>query len=100
VVKHLHWVTHSLTAPQKAELVTRSKELLHQLLPIEHPRWQSILTLDESWSYFATDQEHIWLRPEEQPSERARHTIHDPIMMVAITWNPLEFHLPDTPPNA
>jgi hypothetical protein len=40
-----------------------------------------------------TDYEQIWLRPGETPPERARHTIQDRKIMVAITWNPWGFPL-------
>jgi hypothetical protein len=90
------WVRPFLTTPQKTERVTRSKELLHQLLLIKHHGWQFILTLDESWFYFALEHAHIWLRPEEQPPERPGHMIQGSKMMVTIAWNPLGFHLCET----
>jgi hypothetical protein len=37
--------------------------------------------------------EQIWLRPGKTSSERARHTIQDRKIMVAIAWNPLRFPL-------
>jgi hypothetical protein len=87
------WVPHSLTAAQETEPVTLSIELLRQLRSIEHHGWQFIITLDESWFYISTDHEHIWLRQEEQPPERPRHTIQDPKRILTISWNPLGFHL-------
>jgi hypothetical protein len=99
VGKHIHWVAQGLTRPQKAEHSTRSKELLHQLLSIKHHGWQFILTFDESWFEFATNHGHIWLHPEEQPSERFRHTIQDPSMMVLIAWIPMGFHVLDSRPK-
>jgi hypothetical protein len=75
VVKHLRWVPHILTATQKMERVTLSIDLLRQLRSIEHHGWQFIITLDESWFYSSAGHEYIWLRQEEQPPERPRHTI-------------------------
>jgi hypothetical protein len=99
VVKHLHSVPHSLTAPQKAGRVTRSKQLIDELFSIKHQGWQFILTLDESWFYFATEHEHIWFHPEEQPPERLIHMTQDCKMMVTIAWNPLGFQLLDSLPK-
>jgi hypothetical protein len=85
---------------QKTERATLSIESLHQLRSIEHHGWQFIITFDESWFYLSTDHEQIWLRGEEQPPERPRHTIQDPKMMVTIAWNPLGFHLLDALPKS
>jgi hypothetical protein len=72
-VKHIHWVSHSLTASQKAGNVTRSKELLHQHLPIKHHGWQFILTLDESWFYSAPDHEQTGFFREIESLIRLAH---------------------------
>jgi hypothetical protein len=57
------------------ERATLSIGLLCQLWSIEHHGWQFIITLDESWRYLSTDHEQIWLRVNEQPLEKPRHTI-------------------------
>jgi hypothetical protein len=54
-----------------------------------------MITLDESWFYLSTDYEQIWLRPDEEPSERVKHPIQDKKIMVTISWNALGFHLVD-----
>jgi histone-lysine N-methyltransferase SETMAR len=72
---------------------------LRQLRSIEHQGWQFIITLDKSWFYLSTDHEQIWLRGEDKPPERPRHTIQDPKMTVTIVWNPLGFHLLDALPK-
>jgi hypothetical protein len=56
------------------------------------------MTLNESWFYFAISHGHIWLRPDEEPPERARHTIQDKEIMLTIAWNPLGFHVVDALP--
>jgi hypothetical protein len=99
VVKHLRWVPHTLTPPQKTECAILSIELLRQLRSIEHHGWQFIITLDDSWFYLSTDQQQIWLCVEEQPPKRQRHTIQDPQTMVTIAWSPLGFHLFDALPK-
>jgi hypothetical protein len=75
VVKHHHWVLHTITPTQKTERATLSIEPLRRLRSIEHHGWQFIITLDESWFYFSRDDERIWLHVEKQPLERPRHTI-------------------------
>jgi hypothetical protein len=45
------------------------------------------------------DHEKIWLGVEEQPPERARHTIQDQKRMIIIAWNPFGFHLLDELPK-
>jgi hypothetical protein len=77
-VKHLRWVSNALRPTQKTEHAALSIEFLRQLPSIKHQGWQFIITLDESWFYFSTDHEEIWLRVEEQPPEGPRHTIQDP----------------------
>jgi hypothetical protein len=99
VVKHLRWVPQSLTPTQKTERTTLSIELLRHLWFIEHCGCQFLITLDESWFYLSTDHEQIWLRVEQQPPERPRHTIQDPKMMVTIAWNQLGFHSFDALPK-
>jgi hypothetical protein len=62
VVKHLRWVPHTLSPPQKTEHAILSIVLLHQLWSIEHHDWQFIITLDKSWLYLSTNHEQIWFR--------------------------------------
>jgi histone-lysine N-methyltransferase SETMAR len=99
VVKHLHWVPHELTANQKSLRASLSKQLLREVQSIQHQGWQFIITLDESWFYFATSHELIWLRAGEAPPERPKHMIGDKKIMVTIAWNPLGFHLVDVLPK-
>jgi hypothetical protein len=93
VVKHLRWIPHNLTATPQVQRVTLANELLLELCLIKDRGWKFSITLDESWFYLVTDHEQIWLRPEETPPERAKHTIQDRKIMVTIAWNPLGFHL-------
>jgi hypothetical protein len=60
---------------QKTERAILSIELLRQLRSIKQDVWQFIVTLDESCFYLPTGHEQIWLRVEERPAERPRHTI-------------------------
>jgi hypothetical protein len=65
VVKHLRWVSHTLTPIQKTERAALSIELLRQLRSIEHHDWQFIITFNESWFYLSANHEQIWLPVEE-----------------------------------
>jgi hypothetical protein len=84
VVKHRRWVPHTLAPTQETEHATLSIKFLRQLRSIEHHGRHFVVTLDESWFYFSTDHEQVWVRMEEQPHERPRHIIRDPKMMVTI----------------
>jgi hypothetical protein len=87
-----------LTDPQKPQRVTLSNQRLLELLSIKHHGWHFVITLDESWFYLSTDHEQIWLQADQEPPERAKHTIQDKKTMVTIAWNPLEFHLVEALP--
>jgi hypothetical protein len=93
IVKHLRWVPHSLSATQKAQRVTLANQLLLELRSIKHHGWHFVVTLDESWFYFATDHEQIWMIPEEEPPARSRRMIQDRRIMVTVAWSPLGFHI-------
>jgi hypothetical protein len=91
--KHLRWVPHSLSATQKAQRVTLANRLLLELRSIKHYGWHCVVTLEESWFYFATDHEQIWMRPEEEPPALSRRMIQDRKIMVTVAWNLLGFHI-------
>jgi hypothetical protein len=46
------------------------------------------LTLDESWFYFSTARERIWLTPEQLVPDRERNMIQSPKLMPTVAWNP------------
>jgi hypothetical protein len=100
MLKHLRWVSHTLTPTRKPERATLSIKLLRQLRSIEHYGWQFIITFGEPWFDLSTDHGQIWIRVEEQPPERPRHTVQDPKMIVTIAWNPLGFQLFDALPRS
>jgi hypothetical protein len=98
-VKHLRWVPHSLADTHKSHRITLSNQRLLEIRLIKHQGWHFILNLDESWFYLSTDHEQIWLRPDQEPPERAKHTIQDTKIMVTIAWNVLRFHLVEALPK-
>jgi histone-lysine N-methyltransferase SETMAR len=64
------------------------------VLEVQQSRgWHDIVTLDESWFYFSTDHERIWLAPGEKVPDRERHMIQCPKMTITIVWNPSGFHI-------
>jgi hypothetical protein len=55
--------------------------------------WHDIVAPDESWFYFPTDYELIWLQPGEALPEKERPTIHSKKTMVTIARNPTGFQV-------
>jgi hypothetical protein len=53
--------------------------------------WHNTVTLDESWFYFTTDRERIWLPEGTEALERERITVQSRKMMETIVWNPTGF---------
>jgi hypothetical protein len=49
IVKHLHWITQSLTNTQKAQRMALSYELLSELPSIKRHGSQFVIILDETW---------------------------------------------------
>jgi hypothetical protein len=72
--RHLRWVLHTLTEAQNATRLQCSQYLLTILREQQTRAWHDIVTLDESWFYYITDHELIWLPPDGKVPdlERAR----------------------------
>jgi hypothetical protein len=51
------------------------------------------LTLDESWFYFSTDNERIWLTAEQLVPDRERHMAQSPKLMLTVAWNHSGFYV-------
>jgi hypothetical protein len=49
--------------------------------------WYNIVMLYESWLYFATNHDWIWLPEGTEAPERKRITVQSREMMVTIVWN-------------
>jgi histone-lysine N-methyltransferase SETMAR len=54
--------------------------------------WHDIITLDESWFYFTTDHERIWLLEGTEAPEMEWITVQSRKMMMTIVWNPAGFY--------
>lgn len=90
-VRHLRWVPHILSEADKIVRAQLSCQLMELLEAQRRRSWHDIVTLDESWFYFTTDYERIWLPQDTSPPERERLTIQSKKMMVTIVWNPAGF---------
>jgi histone-lysine N-methyltransferase SETMAR len=53
--------------------------------------WHDIVTLDESWFYYITAHELIWLPPTGKGPDREHITIESKKVMLTIAWDPIEF---------
>jgi hypothetical protein len=49
------------------------------------------VTLGEAWFYLSTDDESIWLSPEDEAPQRERKIASSPKMMLTIVWNHTDF---------
>jgi hypothetical protein len=55
--------------------------------------WHDIVTLDESRFYPNTDHEQIWLALGEAASDRERHMIQSPKLILTFVWGVTGFHV-------
>jgi predicted cupin superfamily sugar epimerase len=63
---------------QKANRNDLSKQLFGLLEKQQTRTWHDIITVNESWFYFSTCHEMIWLAPEENNIKREQHLIQSP----------------------
>jgi hypothetical protein len=75
VVKHLHWIPHSLTDAQRQNWIDQSKELFRLLEFAQANDWESLMILDKSWFYLGTIHEIVLLQAGQQPPDRVKHMI-------------------------
>jgi hypothetical protein len=74
-------------------------ELL-QVLSVQSTRqWHDIVTLDESWIYLFSEHDLMWTAPGEIVVDRGRHTVQSPKFMMMLVWNPIGFHVLESPPE-
>jgi hypothetical protein len=66
---------------------------------MKRQEWQFIVIIDELWLYLTPNYEQARLRPDKEPPEGPKRTIHDKRIMVTMAWNPLEFHMLDALPT-
>jgi hypothetical protein len=61
--------------------------------------WHNIVTLDESWFYYAITHEWTWPPTDEKVPERQRQAVQSKKLSFTIVWNPNGFDLIDFLPN-
>jgi histone-lysine N-methyltransferase SETMAR len=98
-VKHLRWVSHTLDDCAKRVRVDMANSMLKMIAEARHQSWRSFLTGDESWFFYSTDYEQMWLPRGEMAPTRARHIISRPKVLITIFWSPLSFPVIDVLPT-
>jgi hypothetical protein len=83
-VRHLRWVPHKLSDENMRVRMEVSHQLSEMLEDQKRRSWEDIVTLDESWFYFSTDYEFIWIPLGTEPPERERLTIQSKKLMITI----------------
>jgi hypothetical protein len=81
------FVPHSLSAKQKEDRLTQSRELFQVLQNTKRLRWRFILTNDESWFFYMNEHQKLWLRPDAKASEVTRRLINTSKVMITLFWN-------------
>jgi predicted cupin superfamily sugar epimerase len=84
-------VPHILSEAQNAIWVQCSQSLLTILREKQARAWHDIVTLDESWFYYITDHEPIWLPPDGKVPDRERITMESKKAMLTIVCGPTGF---------
>jgi hypothetical protein len=86
-------VPQRLADNQNMIRVTLFREPLQAFQKEQACGWHNIVSLDEAWFYFLTDDERIWPAPGESVRDRGRHMIQSLILMIPVAWNPNGFHV-------
>jgi transposase len=80
-------VPHSLSAKQKEDRLTQSRELFEVLQNAKKLRWRFILTGDESWFFYVNQHQKLLLPPDADAPEVTRRLINTPKVMITLFWN-------------
>jgi hypothetical protein len=75
-----------------------ANSMLKMIAEVRHQSWRYFLTGDESWFFYSTDSEQMWLPRGEMAPTRARHIISTPKVLITIFWSPLGFPVIDALP--
>jgi hypothetical protein len=98
-IKHLRWVPHTLDDDRKRARVEMAYSMLRMIAEARYQGWQYFLTGDESWFFYSTDYEQLWIPRGERAPTRARRIISTPKVMITIFWSPLGFPVIDALPD-
>jgi hypothetical protein len=86
-------LSHELDERQRIERVDKARALLVTLNKAKKCAWHFILTGDESWFFYYTERDSVWLPPDIEVHEVARRLINTPKVMVTVFWNPTGIHI-------
>jgi hypothetical protein len=71
-------VPHNLSVQQRNDRLKQSRELFEVLQNAKKLRWRFILTGDESWFFYVSKHQKLWLAPGSDPPEVDRRRINAP----------------------
>jgi hypothetical protein len=72
-----------------------ANSILKMIAEARHQSWRYFLTGDDSWSFYSTDYEQMWLPRGEMAPTTARHIISTAKVLITIFWSPLGFPVID-----
>jgi hypothetical protein len=98
IVKHLRSVSHTLDDSTTQARVMIANSMLKMITEARRQSWPDFLTGDESWFFYSTDYEQMWLPQGEKAPTKARCIISAPKVMIIIFWSPLGFPVIDALP--
>jgi hypothetical protein len=84
---NLRWVPHSLSADQKAERVSVSREMLTILESEKCHDFDTILTGDESWFYFEYPYPAAWAEARDLVPTRTQQKIDTEKCLISVIWS-------------
>jgi hypothetical protein len=83
---HLRWIPNQLTEKLRASRIQNCQELLPLLERMEANKFRNILTGDESWLLFESQQAVKWSPSREDVSDRVRQQIGTKEFMLTVVW--------------
>jgi hypothetical protein len=86
-------VAHSLTAQQQEQRLLQSRALLKMLQKAKAHAWRYLSTGDESWFFYYTPHQKLWLPQDVEAPAVARRLIDTPKLMVTIFWGASGIHV-------
>jgi hypothetical protein len=92
-------VSHEFDKRRRIERVDKARALFVTLNKAQKRAWYFILTDNESWLFYYTERDSIWLPPDVEAPEVARRLINTPKIMVTVFWNLTGIHVFDCLPK-
>jgi hypothetical protein len=84
---NLRWVSHSPSDDQKAERVSISGEMIRILESEERHNFDTILTGDEFWFYFAYHYQAAWAEARDLIPTTTEQKIESEKCLISIIWS-------------